>query len=58
MSVARKNKYLIALPKFRGSKGFNHETILVSANDEDDARDIARHLKPNSNIGDIKKVDY
>lgn len=53
-----KSKYLVALPAFRGSKGFNHQTILVSAKDEDDARDIARHLKPHSNIGDIKKVDY
>jgi len=53
-----KSKYLIALPVFRGAKGFNHQTILVSAKDEDDARDIAKHLKPHSNIGDIKKVDY
>lgn len=53
-----KNKYLIALPAFRGSKGFNHQTILVSAKDESEAKDIAIHLKPNDNIGDIKKVDY
>ena len=57
-NVDGKSKYLIALPTFRGAKGFNHQTILVSAKDEDDARDIARHLKPHSNIGDIKKVDY
>ena len=57
-NVDGKSKYLIALSAFRGNKGFNHQTILVSAKDEDDARDIARHLKPYSNIGDIKKVDY
>lgn len=57
-NIEGKNKYLIALPAFRGAKGFNHQTILVSGTDEDDARDIAKHLKPNSNIGDIKKVDY
>ena len=53
-----KNKYLVALPSFRGAKGFNHQTVLVYAKDKDDAWDIARHLKPNSNIGDIKKVNY
>lgn len=53
-----KNKYLIALPAFPKSKGFNHRTVLVSAIDENDAISIARHLKPNDNIGDIKMVDY
>jgi len=48
--------YLAALPCFRGSKGFNHRTILVSAKDLDDARALIRHLKPNDNIGDIKLV--
>jgi len=53
-----KSNYLVALPSFRGAKGFNHQTVLVSAKDENDAWDAARHLKPNANIGDIKKVDY
>lgn len=53
-----KNNYLVALPSFRGAKGFNHQTILVSAKDENDARVVASSLKPNRNIGDIKKVDY
>lgn len=53
-----KKKYLIALPCFRGSKGFNHQTILVSAKDKNDAIALALHLKPNSTIGDIKEVDY
>jgi hypothetical protein len=53
-----KSKYLIALPSFPGGKGFNHQTILVSGKDENDAIALAKHLKPQSNIGDIKKVDY
>ncbi len=52
-------KYLIALPSFRGDKGFCHQTVLVSAKDEDDARNLAYHLKGNRvYIGDIKEVDY
>ena len=51
-------KYLIALPTFKGSKGFNHPTILVKALDENDARAIVRHLKPSANIGDIRIVNY
>lgn len=50
-------QYLVALPTFRGSKGFNHPTILVSAKDENDARALVRHLKPHDNIGDIKVTD-
>ena len=52
------HKYLIALPSFQNQKGFNCQTILVSAKDERDAVDIARHLRPHANIGDIKKVNY
>ena len=51
-----KKKYLVALPHFRGAKGFNHRTVLVSATDKEDALDFARHLKPNDNIGEIKEV--
>lgn len=51
-------KYLIALPCFRGAKGFNHPTILVAAKDENDAIAIARHLRPHAHIGDIKRVNY
>jgi hypothetical protein len=54
----KKNKYLVALPTFPFSKGFNHKTILVSAIDEEDARILAKILRPHCNIGDIKKVDY
>ena len=53
-----KNKYLVAKPTRSGTKGFNCPTILVSAKNEDDAKKIVRHLKPKSNIGDIKKVNY
>jgi hypothetical protein len=53
-----KYKYLVALPSFAGSKGFNHPTILVSARNEADAVALVRHLRPNSNIGAIKKVNY
>ena len=53
-----KNKYLIALPCFLGSKGFNHKTIFVKAFSINEAIAIARHIRPNDNIGDIKKVNY
>jgi len=53
-----KNNYLVALPCFPNSKGFNHRTVLVSAINENEARDIAMYLKPNRHIGDIKKVNY
>lgn len=51
-------KYLIALPCFPKSKGFNHPTILVSAKNESEAIAIARHLRPGDHIGDIKPVSY
>lgn len=56
--TTKKNKYLVALPGFPKSKGFNHQTILVSAKDEKDAIDLVKALRPHSNIGDIKMVDY
>ena len=52
------NKYLIALPSFKGAKGFNHRTILVKTKNENDAIVLARYLRPNDNIGDIKQVNY
>lgn len=51
-------KYLVALPCFRGAKGFNHPTILVSAKNQSEAVKIVRHLKPHDNIGEIKQVNY
>ncbi len=51
-------RYLVALPSFPDDKGFNHRTVLVSASSEAEAYSIARRLRPNNNIGDIKKVDY
>lgn len=51
-------KFLIALPSFPHAKGFCHRTILVSAIDETDAISLARFLKPNDNIGDVKEVNY
>ena len=53
----KKKKYLIALPSFLGSKGFNHPTIFVCANNENGARCLAHHLT-GKRIGDIKKVNY
>lgn len=50
--------YLVALPCFANSKGFNHRTILIRAKDENNARIVARHLRPKDNIGDIKEVEY
>lgn len=52
------NKYLVALPCFNGSKGFNHQTILVKAPNLNDAIAQVRYLKPYANIGDIKIVNY
>lgn len=52
------DKYLVALPSFPNEKGFNHQTILVRALNEDDARLAVRNLRPRRNIGDIKKVNY
>lgn len=57
-NIVRKYKYLVALPSFPKSKGFNHPTVLVSAKDESDAYDIAKYLNPQSNIGSIKRVNY
>ena len=57
-TIEKKNKYLIALPSSPGTKGFCCPTILVSAIDENDAIALVRLLKPRSNIGTIKKVDY
>jgi hypothetical protein len=58
MSSTTIQKYLVALPSFKGEKGFNHCTILVTAKDERDAVALVRHLKPHDNVGDIKQVDY
>ena len=52
------HKYLIALPCFRDAKGFNHQTLLVSAKDANGAAALARRLRPNANLGDIKRVNY
>lgn len=52
-------KFLIALPSFKGSKGFNHPTILLSAENKTEAIKKALRIKgENINIGDIKKVNY
>lgn len=56
--MTKMEKYLVALPTLKNSKGFNHPTILVSALNENDARAMVRHLKPSANIGDIKIVNY
>ncbi len=53
-----KKKYLIALPAFPKEKGFCHQTVLVSAVDEQDAISLAIHLKGRRNIGDVKEVFY
>lgn len=53
-----KKKFLIALPAFLKDKGFNHQTILISAFDKNDAINTVKRLKPNDNIGDIKEVNY
>ena len=57
-TVCKMKKYLIALPAFRGGKGFCHQTILVRANNEAEAISIAMRLRPGRHTGDVKKVDY
>jgi endonuclease YncB( thermonuclease family) len=52
-----KKQYLVALPCFPNSKGFNHETVLVSALDNNEAALVARHLRPGRYIGEIKEVN-
>ena len=52
----QKKKFLVALPSFRGSKGFNHRTILVESTDEVDARALVNHLIQPRYIGEIKEV--
>lgn len=51
-------KFLIALPSFKGAKGFCHRTVLVSAENEMEAESKAIELKPNDNIGEVKEVNY
>ena len=53
-----KQLYLIALPCFKGAKGFSHPTILVKATNSREALAIARHLRPCDNLGDVKLVKY
>jgi len=51
-------KFLVAMPTFRDSKGFNHPTVLVKAANEHEAAIITKQLYPNRHIGDIKQVGY
>lgn len=53
-----KKKYLVALPASPREKGFCHQTILVAALDQNDAISIVKKLRPKSNIGEIKQVNY
>jgi len=55
----KKRKWLIALPIFSAKeKGFDHPTILVSADTRKQAIEKARKLKPELNIGEVKEVEY
>lgn len=56
--MSNDKKFLVALPSFRGEKGFCHQTILVRAKNVEDAVSVAMRLKPNRNIGDVKEVNY
>ena len=53
-----KKKYLVALPGWPKTRGFNHPTILVSATDVNDAIEQVYRIKGKVNIGDIKEVNY
>lgn len=50
-------EFLIALPCFPGSRGFNHRTILVKAIDLRDAISLVRHLRPHCNIGEVRCLE-
>lgn len=52
-----KFRYLVGLNQFTGNI-YNSETVLVSAIDEDEAREIAKHLKPHCRRGEVKQVNY
>lgn len=54
----KKDKYLVALPTFKGGKGFCHPTILVSASSEEEAKETALRLSKERFVGDAKIVDY
>jgi len=52
-----KKKFLIALPTFPCKKNFNHQTILLSAKDENDAINLLFHLRPHTRyVGKIREV--
>jgi len=54
-----KKKFLIALPTFPCKKNFNHQTILLSAKDENDAMNLLFHLRPHTrHVGKIREVKY
>jgi hypothetical protein len=54
-----KKRFLIALPCFPwDNKTWNHQTILVSAKDKNDAIALAKHLKPHCYIGRVEEVNY
>ena len=57
MDVRDRATYLVALPTFPGQRGFSCRTILVRGYNSTEAFLIARSLRPNEYIGDIKKVD-
>jgi len=60
MNTAPKKRFLIALPCFpNDTKSWNHQTILVSAKDRDDAIALAKHLRPDCrHIGRVEQVNY
>lgn len=49
-------KYLIALD--RRAKDWCCRTVLVSAENENEAYSIAKRLRPNDELGMIKEVSY
>lgn len=51
-----KQKYLVGLNGT--AKDFCCQTILVSAIDESDMREIVKHLKPHNRITNFKVVNY
>lgn len=53
-----KYRYLATLIVGCPDTSLNHPTVLVSAIDENEARGIIKKIKPNYQIGIIKKVDY
>ena len=54
----KRDRFLVGLSSLPGRKGFNCPTVLISAENKDQAAFIAQHNNPHKNISGVKKVNY